>query len=126
MQTPVPLRDRPGSTQILLAGVIPFVFGAFVGIALGVSAGLYWALSALAAVGGVLAGLEHLSLGGGAKRGLLGGALFAAGILLLHALSGADEKVSLGDAPILLIPIDALIGAGLGTLGAWLRARRSP
>ena len=107
----------------MLAGVIPFAFGAVVGVALGISAALYWALSALAAIGGVLAGLEHTSRRGGVKRGLLGGALFAAGILLLHTLTGAEEKVSLGELPAFLIVIDAVIGAGLGLLGARLRSR---
>jgi hypothetical protein len=44
------------------------VFGAVVGIALGISAGLYWALSALAAIGAGLAGLEHEDWRGGARR----------------------------------------------------------
>jgi len=123
MQPPVPLRDRPRQAQVVLAGVVPFAFGAVVGVALGISAVLYWALSALAAIGGVLAGLEHTSLRGGARRGLLGGALFAAGILLLHVLTGTEEKVSLGELPVLLIVIDAVIGAGLGLLGARLRSR---
>lgn len=108
----------------MLAGVVPFLFGAVVGVALGISAGLYWGLSALAAVGGVLAGLEHEDAKSGAKRGVLGGALFAAGLLLAHVLTGADEKVSLGSFPPLLIVIDALIGMGLGALGGWLRSRR--
>src|SRR3954451_12134031 len=111
MPEPVPLEERPRSTQILLACVVPFVFGAIVGIALGASAGLYWALSALAALGAVLAGREHRFAREGALRGLLGGALFACGILLLHAVTGAEEKVSLGDVPAFLIVIDAVAGA---------------
>jgi hypothetical protein len=124
MQSPTLLRDRPREAQIVLARVVPFVFGALVGIALGISAGLYWGLLALAAIGGVLAGLEHEDARGGARRGVIGGALFAAGLLIAHALSGADEKVSLGSFPLLLIPIDAVIGMGLGALGGWLRSRR--
>jgi hypothetical protein len=123
MQSPILLRDRPRELQIVLAGVIPFAFGAVVGVALGISAVLYWGLSALAAVGGVLAGLEHEDARSGARRGVLGGALFAMGLLLAHVLTGADEKVSLGSFPPLLIPIDALIGMGLGALGGWLRSR---
>ena len=96
---PVLLRDRPPKVRIVLAAVIPFAFGALVGIALGISAALYWGLSALAAIGGVLAGLEHEDWRGGAKRGLLGGALFGTGVLLAHAITGADEKVSLGEVP---------------------------
>ncbi len=117
-------RERTQRAQIVLAYLVPFAFGAVVGIALGVSAGLYWALSALAAVGGVLAGLEHETGREGARRGLIGGSLFALGILLAHAATGAEEKVSLGSFPPLLIVIDAFIGMLLGMLGAWLRSRR--
>ncbi len=124
MQSPTLLRDRTREAQIVLARVVPFAFGALVGIALGISAGLYWGLLALAAVGGVLAGLEHEDARGGARRGVIGGALFAAGLLIAHALTGADEKASLGSVPLLLIPIDAVIGMGLGALGGWLRSRR--
>jgi hypothetical protein len=119
------LSERPRNARIVLAGVVPFVFGAVVGVALGISAGLYWGLSALAAVGGVLAGLEHEDAKGGAKRGIVGGALFATGLLLAHAITGADEKVSLGSFPPLLIPIDALIGMLLGALGGRLGSASS-
>jgi hypothetical protein len=118
MPVPIPLEDRPRSAQIVLACVVPFAFGAIVGVALGASAAAYWLLSALAAVGAVLAGREHRDVRGGALRGLLGGALFAGGILLVHLATGADEKVSLGDLPAFLIVIDAVIGAILSALGA--------
>jgi hypothetical protein len=121
----VPFRDRPQQAQILLAVVIPFVFGAVVGVALGISAGLYWALSALAALGAVLAGLEHEDWREGAKRGLLGGALFGLGVLLAHAAAGTDAKVSLGSFPPLLIVIDAIAGALLSAVGGWLSGRAS-
>ena len=123
MQSPTLLRDRPQEARIVLAGVVPFGFGAVVGVALGISSGLYWGLSALAAVGGVLAGLEHEDARSGAKRGILGGALFATGLLIAHAITGADEKVSLGSFPPFLIVIDAVIGMGLGALGGRLRSR---
>jgi uncharacterized membrane protein len=125
MQTPVLLRDRPRQAQIGLAIVVPFVFGAIVGVALGIAAGAYWALSALAAVGGVLVGLEHQDWRGGARRGILGGALFALGLLIAHAIADADAKASLGSFPPLLIVIDAIIGMLLGALGGNLsRAMR--
>jgi len=126
MQTPVLLRDRPRQAQIVLAVIVPFVFGAVVGVLLGVSAGAYWALSALAAVGGVLVGFEHEDWRGGARRGILGGALFAVGLLLAHAIAGTDAKVSLGSFPPLLIVLDAIIGMLLGAFGGRLsHARRA-
>lgn len=118
------LRDRPRPAQILLAIVVPFVFGAVVGVALGISAGLYWGLSALAAIGGVLAGLEHPEWRSGARRGILGGALFALGLLLAHAVAGTDAKVSLGGFPPLLIVIDAIIGMLLGAFGGQLSRKQ--
>jgi len=115
-------RSRPA--QIALAGVVPFLFGAVLGVFLGISAGVYWGLSALAAIGGVLAGLEHPDARGGARRGLVAGGLFALGLLIAHTIAGTDAKVSLGGFPPLLIVIDAIIGALLGALGGRLSAAR--
>ena len=110
----------------MLAVIVPFVFGAVAGVALGISAGAYWALLALATVGGVLVGFEHQDWRGGARRGVLGGALFASGLLIAHAIAGADAKASLGSFPPLLIVLDAIIGTLLGMLGGHLsQARRS-
>jgi hypothetical protein len=126
MQTPVLLRDRPRQAQIVLAVIVPFVFGAVAGVMLGISAGAYWALLALATVGGVLVGFEHQDWRGGARRGVLGGALFASGLLIAHAIVGGDAKASLGSFPPLLIVLDAIIGTLLGMLGGHLsHARRS-
>jgi hypothetical protein len=126
MQTPVLLRDRPRPVQIVLAVIAPFAFGAVVGVMLGVSAGAYWALLALATAGGVLVGFEHQDWRGGARRGILGGALFASGLLLAHAIAGPETKVSLGSFTPLLIVIDAIAGMFLGALGGHLlRARQA-
>ena len=123
MPTPIPFRDRPRNERVVLAGVIPFVFGAVVGVFLGISAGAYWGLSALAAIGAILAGLEHEDARSGARRGLLGGALFGLGLLLAHAVAGTDAKVSLGSFPPLLIVIDAIVGMLLSGLGGRLSRR---
>jgi hypothetical protein len=120
MRPPTPLADRPRPVQAVLAGLVPFAFGTVVGIALGASAGAYWGLSALATIGGVLVGFEHQDGKGGAYRGILGGVLFALGLLTLHAMTGDDAKVSLGGFPPLLIVVDAVIGMLLGALGGRL------
>ncbi|MFI4990749.1 MAG: hypothetical protein ACHQHO_07535 [Solirubrobacterales bacterium] len=117
MHTPTLLRDRSRPAQIVLGGVVPFVFGAVGGVVLGVSTGIYWALAVPAAVGGVLAGFEHRDGWGGADRGLVGGALFGLGVLLAHWIAGTHAKVSLGSFPPLLIVIDAIAGMFLGALG---------
>src|SRR5207248_8171849 len=82
VQAPPLFRDRSRPAQIVLGGVVPLLFGAGVGVVLGVSAGAYWGLAALAGVGGFLAGFEHRDGWGGADRGLVGGALFGLGILI--------------------------------------------
>lgn len=114
---PTLLSERTGGAQILLVILVPLLFGALAGVFLGISAGVYWALAALAAIGGILAGLEHPDPAGGAKRVFAGGALFGLGILIAHAVAGTDAKVSLGGFPPLLIVIDAVIGAILGAIG---------
>ena len=130
MHTPTLFRDRPRPVQIVLGGAVPLVFGAVVGIFLGISAGVYWALAVLAGLGAVLAGFEHRDGWGGADRGLVGGALFGLGVLLAHAIAGTHAKVSLGGFPPLLIVIDAIFGMLLGALGGRIaramRERREP
>ena len=98
------------------------------GIVVGVTSGGYWALAALAALGGVLAGLEHRDGWGGADRGLVGGALFGLGVVVAHAIAGTHAKVSLGSFPPFVIVIDAIVGMLLGALGGRLARslRRRP
>ncbi len=121
MGEPPPLfRFRAQNHQILLGGVIPFVFGVVVGLVLGVDATTYWVLAALAGVGGVLAGFEHPDGWGGADRGLVGGAIYALGLLLAHYISGAHAKVSLGSFPPFLIIVSAIVGMLLGAVGGRL------
>jgi hypothetical protein len=117
MHLPPLFRDRPRPFQVVAGGFVPLLFGGIVGVVLGVSAGGYWGLLALAALGGVLAGLEHQDGWGGADRGLVGGALFGLGLLVAHAIAGTHAKVSLGGFPPLLIVINAIAGMFLGALG---------
>ncbi len=125
MRPPTLFRDRPRPVQIALGGFVPVAFGAITGVVLGLSAGGYWGLSALAAIGGVLAGFEHRDGWGGADRGLAGGALFGLGVLVAHAIAGTHAKVSLGSFPPFVVVIDAIAGMFLGALGGRLaRAQR--
>lgn len=123
METPPLFSERPRRTQIVLAIAVPFLFGAVAGVAVGISAAAYTVLALLAAVGGILAGLEHRDPRDGARRVFLGGALFGLGILIAHAIAGTDAKVSLGGFPPLLILIDAIIGSVLGAIGGAISAR---
>jgi hypothetical protein len=125
MHLPPLFRDRPRPVQIILGGVVPFVFGAVVGVVLGVSAAEYWVVLAVAALGGVLAGFEHQDGWGGADRGLVAGAIFGSGVLIAHAIAGTHAKVSLGSFPPLLVVINAIAGMFLSALGGRLaRAMR--
>jgi len=110
-------RDRSRPLQVITGGLVPAIFGAVVGIVLGESAGAYWGLQAVAAIGGVLAGFEHRDGWGGADRGLVGGAIFGTSLLVAHAVAGSHAQVSLGSFPPLLAVFTAIIGMLLGALG---------
>jgi len=120
MYKPTLFRDRPRAAQVILGGVIPCVAGAIAGILVGVSAGLYWAIGIVAAIGGVLAGFEHQDGWGGADRGVVGGALYGTSLLVAHAIAGTHAQVSLGSFPPLLAVVTAIIGMLLGALGGRL------
>ncbi len=122
---PTLLRERSESTQVVLAVIVPLLFGAVVGVVLGTSASTYWILLGVASLGALLAGLEHDEVKEAAGRGAVAGAMFGLGILAAHQLADTDAKVSLGSFPPLLIVIDAIAGALLTALGCWL-VRRQP
>jgi len=124
--SPTLLRERPENTQVVLAVIVPLLFGAVVGVVLGTSASLYWVLLAVASLGALLSGLEHDEVKEAAGRGAVAGAMFGLGILAAHQLAGTDAKVSLGSFPPALILIDAIAGALLAALGCWLLRRRRP
>ena len=96
MPKTIPFDERRPQAQVLLAVIVPFIFGAVVGVVLGASATVYWVLSALAALGAVLAGLEHPGPRSAAIRGLVMGAVYGTGFLIEHAVSGHHAEVSLG------------------------------
>lgn len=124
VSSPTLLRERPENTQVMLAVIVPLIFGAVVGVVLGTSASFYWILLAVASLGALLSGLEHDEVTEAAGRGAVAGAMFGLGILAAHQLAGTDAKVSLGSFPPLLIVIDAIAGALLAALGCWLVRRR--
>jgi hypothetical protein len=120
----VPLfSERPVGLQVITGAVVPAAFGAVAGIVRGVSAAGYWAIQAVALIGAVLAGLEHLSGREGALRGLVGGTLYGAFILIAHAAAGSDPEVKLPDFAPVLVVFTALFGVLASGLGGWLRDR---
>lgn len=117
MPSPTLFRDRSRPVQCLLGGVIPALLGALAGILLGVSSAAYYAIGAVAAVGGFLAGFEHRDGWGGADRGFIGGAIYGTALLVTHALVGTHAKVSLGGFPPLLAVLTAVIGMFISAAG---------
>ena len=117
------LSSRPVPLRVVVAGVVPAVFGAICGWLLGVNEVAYIVLSApVAILGGVLAGLEHTDSRGAAVRGLIGGALFGGFILIVHELTGKEPKAHLPEPPIVLAAVTAVVGSALGAIGArWRR-----
>src|SRR3954452_14305289 len=97
------LRQRPLVAQVLWPTLIPAAFGALCGWLLGVSEIAYTILTVLAIAGGYFAGFEHNGWKEGAIRGLVGGALFGAFILIVHDASGSSAKAQLADPPIGLV-----------------------
>ena len=117
------LAEHPRAVQIVLAGVVPIVYGAVTGYFLGVSEGTYLVLTAIGVLGGIGAGFDHLGAGAGARRGVLAGLLFGGSILIAHEIHGADAKADLPDPGVLLVVITTLLGAAFGAVGGWLRVR---
>jgi len=120
MYDPVLFRDRPLPLQVVLGGVVPAAIGALAGILLGASAGAYYAIGALAAIGAFVGGFEHRDGWGGADRGFFGGAIYGTSLLVVHALVGTHAKVSLGSFPPLLAVLTAIVGMLLSASGGRL------
>jgi hypothetical protein len=118
------LRQRPVGLQLVLAGLVPALFGAVTGWALGVNQIAYLLLSVVGGIGGgYAAGLEHDGAGEGAIRGLIGGSLFGAFILLTHHAIGGEPEAHLPHPEILLVAVTTAVGVAVGALGGRRRHR---
>lgn len=104
----------------------PVVFGALCGVLLGISEATYLIATVLSILGGFFAGFEHPGPREGAIRGVVGGTLFGAFILIGHAIDGRDATADLPDPEIVLVVFTLVFGALLGALGGYLRARAEP
>ena len=126
MRQPDLLESHPPRVQLILAVVVPAVFGLITGVILGVSEIGYLILSLLGIAGGYLAGKEHIGAEEGALRGFTGGILFGTFILAGHAVTGLEQKAHLPHPEILLVVITTAFGVGLGALGGRARAKQEP
>lgn len=104
----------------------PIVFGAICGVLLGASESAYLFATVLSVAGGFLTGFEHPSSREGAIRGVLGGSLFGASILIAHAIDGGEATASLPHPGVVLVVITAAFGGLLGLLGGHRRGRVEP
>jgi hypothetical protein len=123
VRVPPLLSEQPRTVQMLLAVVLPALYGAVTGYFLGVSEVTYLVLSLLGILGGIGAGFDHLGAAAGAKRGIVAGAIFGGSILIAHEIHGADAKADLPDPAILLVVITTVLAMGFAALGGWLRER---
>jgi hypothetical protein len=97
--------------------IVPTIFGGITGWVLGVNEPAYVVLTLLGIGGGYFAGFEHEGAKTGALRGVFGGSLFGASILLVHEATGAEPKAHLPHPEILLVGITTAFGVALGAMG---------
>lgn len=117
------LADHPRWLQVILAVVVPAIYGAVTGYYLGVSEVTYLVLSILGVVGGIGAGFDHVGAAAGARRGLLAGSVFGASILIAHEIHGAEAKADLPDPAIVLVVVTSVLAVLFGAIGGKLRER---
>ena len=117
-------KTQPIALKVVLAGIVPSLFGAVTGWALGVSEIAYLVLSVLGIGGGYFAGLEHDGAREGTLRGFVGGSLFGSFILIAAELIDKEHKAHLPEPHILLVVITTVLGMGLGALGGRRRHKR--
>jgi hypothetical protein len=124
MSLPPLLSERSRPIQVLLAVIVPAVYGAVTGIFLGISEPVYLVLAISGILGAVGAGLEHRGVASGAARGFLAGAIFGGAILIAHEISGAEPERELPDPPIVLLVVTIVPGIVFAALGGWIRLRQ--
>ncbi len=123
MRQPDLLESHPPRLQVILAIVVPAVFGVIVGVLLGISEVVYVLGTLLGIPGAYMAGKEHVGAEEGALRGFAGGILFGTFILAAHAITGMERKAHLPEPEIVLVLITTVVGVALGALGGRARAR---
>jgi hypothetical protein len=118
------LSEHSRPVQVVLAGVVPALYGALTGIFLGVSEPVYLVLSLIGILGGVAAGFDHIGARAGALRGVVAGSVFGAFILIAHEIHGEEAEAHLPEPAIVLVGITTGLAVPLAALGGWLRQRR--
>ena len=114
--------SRP--VQVVLAVVVPALYGALTGVFLGVSEAVYLVLALIGILGAVGAGFDHIGAGAGALRGVVAGSVFGALILIAHEIHGKEAEAHLPEPAIVLVAVTTGIAVPLAALGGWLRQRQ--
>lgn len=120
MPAPTLFHDRSPTAQLIGGGVLPMLIGGLAGVLVGVSAGAYWAVAALAAVGAFLSGFEHIDGWEAADRGFISGLIYGTSLLLAHEIADTAARVPLGSIPALVAVVTAIAGALLCAAGGHL------
>ena len=123
MPAPPLLLTRRVPLQVVIAVVVPLLFGLVTGYALTRSETVYLVLSAVGVLGGIGAGFEHPTAGEGAARGFGGGLLFGTGILLGAVLVAEPATTDLPEPVGLLVVATTVLGVLFGAIGGALRRR---
>jgi hypothetical protein len=97
--------------RLLELAVLPLAWGVVCGVLLGVSAPLYLAGSAIAAIGGVFGGAQHATQRGAMLRAAAGGTFFGLANLLGYAFTGGDHAVVMIPDPAALLLAFTIIPA---------------
>ena len=118
------LSEHSRPVQVVLAGVVPALYGVVCGVFLGISEPVYLVLSLIGILGGVGAGFDHVGARAGALRGIVAGSVFGAFILIAHEIHGEEAKADLPDPKILLVVVTTVLAVPLAALGGWLRQRQ--
>ena len=115
---------QPTAQRVRGAVVAPILLGAVAGLLLGSTALGYWIVQVIATVGGFLGGTQHVGWRPGLVRGVVGGVLYGAAVLVVRAITGWSDKINLGSTPGFLVVITAVVGLLVGAAGGAVRARR--
>jgi hypothetical protein len=123
VKLPPLLSEQPRSMQLLLAVVLPALYGGLTGYFLGVSEPVYLVLAIIGVLGAVGAGFDHLGARAGAKRGVVAGSVFGGSILIVHELHGANAEAHIPEPAIVLVVVTTTIAIAFAALGGRLRER---
>jgi hypothetical protein len=124
---PIDFDGLPRAVQLQLVVGGPLLFGAICGFVLSEGERGWILVNVVAAIGGVLAGIDHSGARDGALRGLAGGLLFGIGVVIGDLVTEAPPAAEVPDPIGLIVILTTTIGAALGALGGLLGRRlRAP